>query len=91
MKLNDIYRIAEGVKARDEDFGLLVVSKTTPALALNDDMKTVWELIDGQNTCGQIISAVKTQYAESSHVESKLAEIFDALIQTGLIQLVQEA
>lgn len=89
MKLNEIYRVAEGTRVRDEGFGLLLVSKTTPALALNDDMKTVWELIDGENTCEQIVSVVKAQYP-AAHVESKITEIFDTLVKIGLIQLVKE-
>lgn len=89
MKLNEIYRVAESARAREEEFGLLVVSKTTPALALNDDMKTVWELINGENTCEQIVSAVKARYPESD-VEPKIAEIFDALVKIGLIQFVKE-
>jgi hypothetical protein len=89
MKPNEVYRVAEGTRVREEDFGLLLVSKTTPALALNDDMKAVWELIDGKNNCEQIVSAVKAQYP-GSHVESKIAEIFDILVKIGLIQLVKE-
>lgn len=89
MKPNEVYRVAEGTRVREEDFGLLLVSKTTPALALKDDMKAVWELIDGKNNCEQIVSAVKAQYP-GSHVESKIAEIFDILVKIGLIQLVKE-
>lgn len=89
MKPNEVYRVAESTRVREEEFGLLLVSQTTPALALNDDMKAVWELIDGKNTCEQIVSAVKAQYP-GSHVESKIAEIFDILVKIGLIQLVRE-
>lgn len=89
MKSNEVYRVTEGVRVREEGFGLLLVSKTTPALALNDDMKTVWKLIDGENTCEQVVSAVKAQYP-SSNTESKIAEIFDILVKIGLIQLVKE-
>ena len=89
MKSNEVYCIAAGVKARKEDFGLLVVSKTTPALALNQDMKAVWELIDGKRTCKQIADTIATQYPESD-VTPKIAEIFDILCKTGLVQLVEE-
>ena len=89
MKPNEVYRVAEGTRVREEDFGLLLVSKTTPALALNDDMKAVWELIDGKNNCEQIVLGVKAQ-DPGSHVESKIAEIFDILVKIGLIQLVKE-
>ena len=88
MNLNEIYRISDGVRTRKEDFGLLVISKTTPALALNDDMKIVWNLIDGKTTCKDILSAVRTQYT-GSDIDSKFIEIFDTLIKIGLIQLVE--
>lgn len=89
MKLNGIYRITEGVKVREEEFGLLLVSKATPALALNNDMKAVWELINGENTCEQIILAIKAQYADVN-IEAKVIEIFEILIKVGLIQFVKE-
>ena len=89
MKPNAIYRISEGVRTREENFGLLVVSKTTPALALNDDMKFVWCLINGKSTCGQILDAVKAQYDETD-AEAKVDEMFATLIKVGLIQLIKE-
>ena len=89
MKLNAIYGILEGVRTREEDFGLLVVSKTTPALALNDDMKSVWCLINGESTCGQILDAIKAQYDETD-VDTKVDEIFETLIKVGLIQMIRE-
>jgi len=89
MNFDEIYRISDGVRTREEDFGLLIVSKSTPALALNEDMKIVWDLIDGKTTCEKIISAVKAKYTESD-VNSKVAEIFDTLIKIKLIQLVQK-
>jgi len=89
MNLHEIYHISDGVRDRKEDFGLLVISKTTPALALNEDLKVVWKLIDGENTYEKILSTVKTQYT-GSDVDSKVAEIFDTLIKLGLIQLVQK-
>ena len=89
MNHDEIYRISDGVRARKEDFGLLVVSKSTPALALNEDMAVVWELIDGEATFGKILSIVKTQYT-GSDIDYKVAEIFGTLIKVGLIQLVQK-
>ena len=39
--MDTIFVFAEGVKTREEDFGLLVISKTTPALSLNIDSKFI--------------------------------------------------
>ena len=88
MQLNEVYCLSEGIRAREEDFGLLVVAKTIPALSLNKDMKVVWDLIDGKNTCADIIAAVKKQYPNSDIVEAKVAEIFDVLSKLNLIRLI---
>ena len=84
-----IYRITEGVRVRDESFGLLVVSKLAPALALNPDMKNVWYMIDGKSSYGDILSAVENLYPGVS-VEPKVSEIFEKLLQLGLINRVNE-
>lgn len=89
MKINEIYRVADDVRVREEEFGLLLVSKITPALALNNDMKIVWELIDGKRTCGQIVSEVKSQFV-GENIEEKIAEAIDSLAKVGLIQAVKE-
>ena len=89
MNLNAIYAISEGVHVREEEFGLLLVSKTTPALALNDDMKFVWNLINGKSTYSQILDTVKAQYGETD-IDPKVDEIFSTLIKVGLVQLVKE-
>lgn len=88
MQLNEVYHLSDGIRAREEDFGLIVVAKTIPALSLNNDMKFVWNLIDGKNTCADIIAAVKNTYPKSSQVEAKIAEIFDLLLKLNLIRLV---
>lgn len=84
MKENTIYLIADGVHHREENFGLMIISKTTPVLLFNDDMKVVWNMIYHGASYVQIINAVKAQYVDSD-VESKVDEIIDTLIRIGLI------
>lgn len=57
-----VYRLANGVKAREESFGLLIVSKSTPALSLNEDGKIVWMMIDGKNSVKNIIDEISKKY-----------------------------
>lgn len=90
MDNNTIYRVSDGVYAREEAFGLLVVSKTTPALALNADMKAVWQLIDGKSSFIEILNTVKMLYP-CSDVEPRVRDIFEKLLQISLIQVVNEA
>lgn len=89
MKVNEVYQVADDIRVREEEFGLLLVSKITPALALNKDMKVVWELIDGKRTCGQIVSEVKSQFV-GENIEAKIAEAIDSLAKIGLIRIVKE-
>ena len=84
MKENAIYLIADGVHHREEKFGLMIISKTTPVLLFNDDMKLVWNLLYNGASYVQIIDAVKAQHVNLD-VESKVDEIIDTLIRIGLI------
>jgi hypothetical protein len=86
---NNVYRIADGVRVRDEDFGLLVVSKSTPALALNDDMKLAWNLIDSVNSVNDISAALGEMYP-GIDIASIVRDVFDKLIKLNLIELVSE-
>ena len=58
---SSVPRISTGVRARDEGFGLLVVSKRTPILSLNNDSALIWKMIDGKSTLAEIISKVNQQ------------------------------
>ena len=71
-----VYRLVEGVKAREESFGLLIVSKSTPALSLNEDGKVVWELINGKNSVNDMIDEVSKQYDKVS-VREKVIELVE--------------
>ncbi|MFZ2257805.1 MAG: PqqD family protein [Clostridiaceae bacterium] len=84
IEMNDIYQISEGVKSREESFGLLIVSKTTPAMSLNHDAKTVWELIDGVKNVSDIITLVAQKY-ESNDVQDNVVEILNGFLQIKLI------
>jgi|TergutMp193P3_1026864.scaffolds.fasta_scaffold01341_5 hypothetical protein len=87
MNNSTVYKIADNVKIRVEEFGLLVISRTTPALALNNDMKNVWELIDGNNSVNDIFSIISRQY-ESEHLEEQINDIFDNLLKLKLIEVI---
>ncbi|MDT8716078.1 PqqD family peptide modification chaperone [Clostridium sp. 19966] len=81
---NLLLKVADGVRAREEEFGLLIVSKTTPAMSLNMDSKFVWNLIDGINTVGNIIDKVKVEY-EADDVEENVYAILNGFMQLKLV------
>lgn len=83
-----VYRLAEGVKAREESFGLLIVSKSTPALSLNEDGKVVWELINGKNSVKDMIDEVSKQYDKVS-VREKVIELVEGFEKLNLIEPVE--
>lgn len=82
-----VYKLVDGVRARRESFGLLIVSKSTPALSLNDDGRIVWELIDGKNSVKNIIDEVSDQYDDDS-VREKVFELLDGFVKLNLIEPV---
>jgi Coenzyme PQQ synthesis protein D (PqqD). len=82
-----VYRLVEGVKAREESFGLLIVSKSTPALSLNEDGKVVWELINGKNSVKDMIDEVSKQYDKVS-VREKVIELVEGFEKLNLIEPV---
>ncbi|MHB9296064.1 hypothetical protein PilKf_01818 [Pillotina sp. SPG140] len=89
MISNNVYRIADGVRVRDEDFGLLVVSKSTPALALNNDMKLAWNLIDGVRSVSDISNTINEAYP-GIDIASAIEDVFDKLIKLNLVEAVSK-
>ncbi len=84
IEMNNVYQISEGVKSRDESFGLLIVSKTTPAMSLNHDAKAVWELIYGVKNVSEIVTIIAHQY-DSNNVKDNVIEILNGSLQIKLI------
>lgn len=82
-----VYRLANGVKAREESFGLLIVSKSTPALSLNEDGKIVWMMIDGKNSVKNIIDEISKKY-NSDSVRNKVIELMKGFENLNLIELI---
>lgn len=82
-----VYKLVEGVKAREESFGLLIVSKSTPALSLNKDGKAVWMMINGENSVKDIIDEVSKQY-NSESVRGKVIELMEGFEKLNLIESV---
>ena len=82
-----IFGIVQGVKTRKEDFGLLVVSKTTPAMSLNEDAKLIWEQCNGTNTVDCIVKAIQESYQDED-VNKLVIETLGNFLKLGLIKQI---
>ena len=86
IKEGNIFKKDSTARTRKETFGILIVSKNAPAIALNEDAKIVWDLIDGTNTVGDIISNVVKEYDKSEDVKIKVIETIKGLVKANLIK-----
>ena len=59
---------ADGIKTRDEQFGMLLISRRTPILTLNDDSTAIWKKIDGVKNVSSIVRELTTEYDCSEKV-----------------------
>jgi putative mycofactocin binding protein MftB len=85
LKGETVYKIADGVRTREESFGLLVISKQTPALSLNKDSEFVWKLIDGNNTILDITKSVLEEFS-GDDAEKRIETLLCNLLKLGLIE-----
>lgn len=88
MKINDntVLEFVEGVKCREERFGLLIISKTTPALSLNEDGKAVYELINGENSVGKIIEEIKNKF--DGDIDNKVYQLLQSFVDLHICKCV---
>lgn len=73
---NKVPKVSNLVKVRNEEFGLLLVSKKTPILALNEDSKLIWECIDGIRTVDEISEYLNTEFDFDFTETSKIVKCF---------------
>ena len=81
-----VLRLSDGVKGREEKFGLLIISRTTPALCLNTDGKFVFNMIDGQRSIAEIIGATNEEY--EGDAREKVYELLQSFVDLQLCELV---
>lgn len=83
-----IPQVSSMVKVRNEDFGLLLVSKKTPILALNDDSKMIWDCIDGTSNVEKIVSKLNEEIEGSIEDTEKVVKCFlESVYDLRLIEL----
>ena len=85
LQNNMVLQFCEGVHYREEEFGLLVVSNSTPAIVINRDGEYVWHLIDGRRTVKEVIELTRREY--KGDVEQGVIELLDKLVKIGICQI----
>lgn len=86
---NRIPQISDSVKVRNEDFGLLLVSKKTPILALNEDSKIIWECFDGVKTINQICECLNNELDANIEETTKVVKCFvESCYELRLLELI---
>lgn len=78
--------VNEGIRVRDEDFGLIVISKRTPILTLNKDSTVIWKCIKGDCTIKQICEKINNDYGFDSESNYKIVvEFLENCHKLGLV------
>lgn len=87
VKLTSIPVCADGIKTRNEAFGMLLVSKRTPILTLNDDSTAIWRKIDGTRNISTIVTELKNEYdCPENELEGAVISFLDSCYKLGLIE-----
>ena len=75
------------VKARDEEFGKLLVAPGLPMLAINDDGVSIWNLCDGTRTFADIVKAcaAREPKRDRADIEQAVDGFISEAIRLGLI------
>lgn len=88
VKLTSIPVCADGIKTRGEAFGMLLVSKRTPILTLNDDSTAIWRKLDGVRDVSAIVSELKNEYdCPKNELDVIVLSFLDSCHKLGLIKL----
>lgn len=87
VKLTSIPVCADDIKTRGETFGMLLISKRTPILTLNDDSTAIWRKLDGARDVSSIVSELKNDYdCPENELEETVLSFLDSCHKLGLIE-----
>ena len=89
VKLTSIPVCTDDIKTRNEAFGMLLVSKRTPILTLNDDSTAIWRKIDGVRDVSAIVTELKNEYdCPEDELEAAVISFLDSCFKLGLIEFL---
>lgn len=88
IQMETVPKISANVKTRPEQFGLLVVSKRTPILALNKDSAMIWECMDGKSSVEEIAAKLELETeGEPQETVDTVKCFIESCLDLGLIEL----
>ena len=89
--LDSVLITSDSAKAREESFGILVVSRNAPSLCMNKDAISIWNLCDGTHKLKDIISELTNSFSDDDKkdAEEKILDVVNALFNHGLL-IVEE-
>lgn len=88
IKIESVPKVSKNVKVRNEEFGLLLVSKRTPILALNEDSMMIWNCFDGKSSIGDITGKVNSQIDGDLSQTTEAVKCFvESCCDLGLIEI----
>ncbi len=88
INMESVPKVSTNVKVRSEQFGLLLVSKRTPILALNKDSMEIWNYFDGKTSLGDIADMINSQFESDSVEIAEVVKCFaESCYDLGLIEL----
>lgn len=82
-----IPRIKKGVRARREEFGLLIFTNRTPILSMNTDAAAIWNLIDGCRSTADIASSIPQLEGDATKIACKVNEFIMSCIDLDIVEL----
>ncbi len=87
IKLTSVPVCVDGIKTRSEAFGMLIVSKRTPILTLNDDSTAIWRKLDGEKDVLTIVSELKNEYdCSEDELVATVVTFLDNCYKLGLVK-----
>lgn len=89
IELTSIPAYEDGIKTRNENFGLIVISKHTPILTMNYDSTAIWKMIDGERNVSSIISSLQKEYdCPEDEIKQAVIDFLDNCYKIGLIRFL---
>jgi uncharacterized membrane protein len=90
LTLASILNVNSSARTREESFGIMIASRTTPAVCLNEDAILIWNLCNGKNTLKTIIDKLIQDFpAENKkEAEGKITKVIKTLLNFKLIAIV---
>lgn len=88
IQMTTVPKISTNVKVRTEQFGLLLVSKRTPILALNEDSAAIWECMNGKRSVEEIAAKLQPETEEDRiQVQETVKCFVESCFDLGLIEI----